>query len=264
MKKPLILIALVSVLSLFLSNAAFAQARWNPFEASWFIGCRVWSPVSETLSLGQISDLVIDQSNDRIALIILSDVPGFGAERVAVPYGSVVRTGASNFQLRIPSSKIGFGTPGDLYLNKYGNAMAPGVLPAVIDSSWVANLYKQYQQVPYWTEKGEQPLMGFYRSRKLMGAEVQSLQGKMLREIQGLVIDPADGRLVFLVLSHESGKCAVPFDLLSRKDEHTFVLNVTPGKLAATPSFNRYEDLNNRAYATNVYRYFGVQPFWTE
>ncbi len=245
-------------------GGTYQPRGWNTFEASWFIGYRVWSPVSETLSLGQISNLVIDQSNDRIALVILSDVPGFGAEQVAVPYGSVVRTGATSFQLRIPPNKIGFGDHLDVYLNKYRNAMAPGVLPKVIDASWVTHVYKEYEQFPYWVGKGEKPLTDFYMSRKLMGAEVQAPQGKMLGEVNDLVISSRNGRLVFAIVSCNSGKTAIPYTLLSRKSENTFVLNVTESKLAAAPGFNRYGDLDNRAYATNIYKYFGVEPFWTE
>ena len=43
-----------------------------------------------------------------------------------------------------------------------------------------------------------------------------------------------------------------------------FVLNTTEDRLAAAPSFNGSADMGNREYAASVYRFFGVQPYWTE
>ena len=266
-KKIMTIFALMFFSMMFVGGRAFAQTGWNTTEASRLIGYQVWSPITGEYGLGQISDLVIDQSNGRIALVILSDVPGFGAERVAVPYGSVVRTSASNFQLRIPPEKIGFGTPGNEYTNKYVKAMAPGVVPAVIDPGWVANLYRQYEQFPYWTEKGEHSLGVFYESSTSMGAKVDLAQGGTAK-VDDLVIDPSNGQITFEVLSNVPGRTgdmfAVPFSMLTRKGETTFALNITKDKLASAPIFSPYEDLGSRGYAESVYRYFGLRPYWSQ
>jgi sporulation protein YlmC with PRC-barrel domain len=259
MEKTLRIIAWVSVLSLvLLGGSALGQQRdWSCVEASWLIGYRAFPPHGWTVELGQITSLVIDQSNGRIALIILSDVPTFAAQPVAIPFGSLGR----DFRISFPPNFL----PSPLAqarFNPYEKLMAAGVVPSVMDSTWVASLYKQYERIPYWTEKGEEPLLGFYRSDRLMGTKVQSPQGAAVGEVDDLMIDP-DGRIVFLILANRAGKIAVPFALLSRKGENTFVLNVDPAKLASAPSFNRYEDAKNPEYATNVYRYFGVPPYWT-
>ena len=58
---------------------------------------------------------------------------------------------------------------------------------------------------------------------------------------------------------------AVPFNALSLGlGREYFVLNTTRERLASAPSFNEKKDLSNRAFAENVYRYFGQQPYWTE
>jgi len=258
MGKTLRIIAWVSVLSLvFLGSSALGQQRdWNCFEASWLIGNLVHPPPGRNVELGQISNLVIDESNGRIALIILSDVPAFGAQHVAIPFGSLAR----DFRISVPPSIQA--PPYMRQPNPYEKLMAVGVVPPVIDSTWVASVYKQYERTAYWTEKGEGPLMGFYRSDRLMGAKVQSPQGAAVGEADDLMIDP-DGRIVFMILANNAGKVAVPFALLSRKGENTFVLNADPAKLASAPRFNRYEDTRNPEYATNVYEYFGVHPYWT-
>lgn len=57
-------------------GTAYETTGWDTFEASWWIGHEVSSPVNGYL--GRISDLVMDQVNGRVALVILSDVPGLG------------------------------------------------------------------------------------------------------------------------------------------------------------------------------------------
>jgi sporulation protein YlmC with PRC-barrel domain len=238
---------------------------WNTFEASSLIGYQVWSPITGSNVLGQISDLVIDQSNGRIALVVLSDVPGFGAEKVAAPYASVVWGRGGYFYLNVPSEDIGFSS-GD-YDYRYRLAMTPGVLPERIDSSWVAYVYRLYGLVPYWTETGEHPLMDLYTSSKVIGADFQLPYGRTMGKIDDLVIDSSDGHIAFLTLSDVEGRgglVAVPFNILSRGGENTFALNITEDKLAAAPGFYEHTDMGNRAYAAGVYRFFGVQPYWTE
>jgi len=82
------------------------------------------------------------------------------------------------------------------------------------------------------------------------------------------VIDCSNGHIPFVTLSNVPGRTgevlAVPFSMLSRKGENVFALNVTRDKLLSEPIFSRYEDQGSRAYADRVYKYFGVQPYWTE
>ena len=131
----------------------------NTFEASWLISQTVRSPNGD--SLGQISKLVIDQANERIALVILSDVPNLGAERLAIPYSSLVRTGENTFVLsfgdRTPYMGMGSGFEG-IYLHKLTTPPAISDLygiPSVMDANWVSEIYRHHGQVRYWKERGE-------------------------------------------------------------------------------------------------------------
>jgi len=107
MNKLMTLISLVVGVGLALLGAtSFAQGPgnqamgWRPIEASWLIGQRVNGRASNYI--GQISNLVIDQANDRVALVVLSDVPGFGADQVAIPYGCLERNDNHAFTIRFP------------------------------------------------------------------------------------------------------------------------------------------------------------------
>ncbi len=251
---------------------------WNTFEASWLIGQTVRSPNWEG-DLGQISNLVIDQANDRIALVILSDVPYLGAEHVAIPYSSLVRTGENTFVLsfgdRARYVGMGFGT-GAAFEGRYltGLTSPPAMsdlygIPSVMDANWVSEIYRHYGQVRYWKEPGEKPLgpMELYKSSKLMGAEVQTPKGMGVAQIHDFVIDSSNGRIALLVLSDVKDRphtqVAVPFTALSNRNQNFFVINATEAKLVSAPSFNK-EDMHNLRFAENVYKYFGQQPYWTE
>ncbi len=105
-----------------------------------------------------------------------------------------------------------------------------------------------------------------YETNSLIGAEVKNPSGEMLGTIREFVIE-RDGRVVFAVLSHEGKEIAVPFTALmisEMKPEGTnIVLNSDGGKLEAAPAFDRTKATSDRGWATEVYRYFGLQPYWT-
>ncbi len=105
-----------------------------------------------------------------------------------------------------------------------------------------------------------------YETNSLIGAEVKNPSGAMLGTIREFVID-RDGRVVFAILSHEGKEIAVPFTALmisGMKPEGTdIVLNANEGKIEAAPAFDRMKATGDRGWATEVYRYFGQQPYWT-
>ena len=249
----------------FVGSGAFAQMSsdspifsyqpmsWNTSEASWLIGLRV-------LDNGQISDLVIDQTNGRIALVMLSDVPYLGAQKVAVPYSSLLRTGEYTFELR--DNPFVIVSPSDSHV-VYGSSPET-------DPTWISNIYTYYHEAPYWTENGGQPLQAGKMDEytRILGTEVQSRDGEAAGKIDDLVIDSSDGHVAFLVLSDVPGRgdtlVAVPFSSLERNDKNALVLNIDKEKLAASPSFHESADMNNLRYAESVYKYFGQHPYWTE
>jgi hypothetical protein len=101
-----------------------------------------------------------------------------------------------------------------------------------------------------------------------MGARVQTLQGEEVARVNDLVIDSSGGHITFAVLFDVEGRgdhlVAVPYGALSRHGENVFALSATRDQLASAPSFDEDADMNNLAYAADVYRYFGQQPYWTE
>jgi len=254
-------------------GAIYQPMGWDTYEASGLVGHRVTT--KEGGDLGQISSsLVVDKTNDRIALVVLSDVPKLGAELLAVPFSSIVRTGQETFQFSPGDMEIGvasgFSDPYIEAVTRYSSTSEFYGLPVVMDDAWLTDIYRHYGQVPHWTEKGEQSHMSveLYESTSLMGAGVQLPDGEAAGQINDFVIDSSDGHIAFLVLSEVPGRetslIAVPFSALSSSGENGFVLNTSREQLALASGFEESSDLNNPRWAEDVYRYFGQQPYWTE
>ncbi len=252
---------------------------WNLFEASWLIGHRVVTPWVDDY-LGQISGLVIDRTNNRIAAVVLSDLPNSGGSwdgnrHLVLPYASIA--------IDIGQNKVVF-NPGDM---RVGPSLEPNyvigsdpwvyaliigghpglyTIPSTMDAAWLTDIYMTYGQVPYWEVAGQpEPSLVLIDSSNLMGARVQLSGGEAAGEIHDLVITP-DGRIAFVVLSDFPDRpytyVAVPFMVLST--ENGLVLNVTSDQLANVAEFDEFSDLNNLAWASSVYSYFGVAPCWKE
>jgi sporulation protein YlmC with PRC-barrel domain len=255
-------------------GAMYQPMGWNTYEASWLIGHHVRTAGGG--SLGQISSLVIDKTNERIVLVILSDVPNLGAESLAIPFSSIERTGQDIFEFNPGDMKIwvapGYSDPDVYTVTHYRYPGSTGFygLPSGMDIAWLSEIYRHYSQTPYWTEKGEPSPMTLelYESTELMGAKVQLPKGETAGQINDFVIDSSDGRIPFLVLYNVSGRgddlVTIPFGTLESRGESVFVINTTEQHLASAPSFNEFSDLSNPRWAGDVYRYFGQQPYWSE
>jgi sporulation protein YlmC with PRC-barrel domain len=257
-------------------GGTYQRMGWSPYEASRLIGHHVTTTTGGTL--GQISSLVIDKTNERVALVVLSDVPNIGGEVLAIPYGSITNVGPSTWEFNPGSMDIGlaFGSGylgGDPYvysLTRYPSYSEFYGLPPAIDVAWLSEIYAHYGQVPYWTVGGGQPPTAteLFESNRLMGAEVQLPSGSAAGRINDFVIDSSDGRVVFLVLSDVSERpttlVAVPFSTLSVHGENVFMVNTTGEQLALAPGFDEFGNFENSRWAGDVYRYFGQQPYWTE
>ncbi len=246
---------------------------WDAFRASWLIGHRVITPTAEG-ELGQITGLVIDETNRHVALLILSDVPNMGGKRMAIPFSSITEIGQGTVKFNPGTMRIGpslepnYVTTMDPYIYALTIANRP---PAYVyptsDVSWLANIYARYGQVPYWVETGE-PAPGslvLTDSSRLLLAKVRLTSGEAAGEIEDLVIT-RDGRIAFFILTDVPGKprtlVAVPFTALSIQG-NAYVLNIGESQLVNTPAFND-SYLSKPSWATDVYRYYGMEPYWTD
>ncbi|HSR10280.1 MAG TPA: PRC-barrel domain-containing protein [Thermodesulfobacteriota bacterium] len=97
---------------------------------------------------------------------------------------------------------------------------------------------------------------------KLKGKDVKSTEGKKIGSIKDFLIDD-QGRVQFALL--DAGKTvAVPFEALNLSNDGKFYsLNINKDQLASAPQFND-KTVVDRSWTDSVYRFFGVQPRWSD
>ena len=218
-----------------------ATMAWDTFKASDLLGVQLHSREMDVL--GQISDLVIDPATKRISRVMVSDIPGMGGESVGIPFNALEKIGNNLFVYAAPENVNYFhGEKPFWSVGFYWAADVDYVLPYV-------------QPMPTGAEKTTQ----------LIGALVETPKGEEIARINDVVIDSENGHLVYLVLSDVAGTedklVAVPFDALSEPRENVFVLNIMKDRLLAAPEF-MWPDVTNRKYAEDIYRYYGLYPYW--
>jgi hypothetical protein len=102
---------------------------------------------------------------------------------------------------------------------------------------------------------------------ELLGATLNNLQGEVLGTITDVVTGP-EGRVALAVLSYwisddTQKRIAVPFGALFCEGQNC-VLNASKDALDFAPTFVLEDDLAKPKLAEDIYRYFGVVPYWTE
>jgi PRC-barrel domain len=109
----------------------------------------------------------------------------------------------------------------------------------------------------------------FYQVSHLYGSYVKNPQGEYLGRVEDLILE--NGRISYLVMAQGGsvgigGKLiAVPFEVCSFDPMGPgFLLNVSGEKLRSAPAFFRSTDLSSRKWAEESYRFFGLQPYWTD
>lgn len=128
------------------------------------------------------------------------------------------------------------------------------------------------------TSPGAEPMAkgGFttYDTLQLIGMEVKNPQGEVLGAISDFVF-ARDGRIIFAILCHDcyadspmAKDVAVPLSAFTisgmKGSDLKVVLNIDAQKLAAAPAYHWGKGGPDRQWAADVYRYYGLQPFWEE
>ncbi len=112
-----------------------------------------------------------------------------------------------------------------------------------------------------------------FDSRDLIGAVVRNPEGEVVGLVNEVWVDT--GGHAFAVLNHGSdeyygeggGYTPVPLEALQITEpmagQVSAVLNSDEKRLEAAPAFNPVAN-NGRQYEADVYRYYGIQPYWTQ
>jgi sporulation protein YlmC with PRC-barrel domain len=105
----------------------------------------------------------------------------------------------------------------------------------------------------------------------LTGDKVVNPQKEDLGKIEHLMIDLENGRIAYAVLSFGGflgmgdKLFAIPWSALAVDIvEKQFILNVDKELLKRAPGFDKdhWPNMADRAWATNVFTYYGAKPYW--
>jgi sporulation protein YlmC with PRC-barrel domain len=241
--------------------------------------------------IGQIHDLVIDESTGCIVYGVLTfgGFRGIGNRLYAVPFATLRRT--------IDDDRL------FLDLKKQELERAPSFdeksWPA-FDHAYGARIHRFYRAEPYWSEapprdetpapeamsaeRGERAesavqereralaVESTQRASKMLGVEVKDGEGRSLGDVRDLVLDDANGRIVYGVLSFggflgiRDKLFAVPWDALERTPSarRELVLDVPKARLERAPGFEprRWPDFAGRDLGRDLHGYYGRPSYW--
>ena len=102
-----------------------------------------------------------------------------------------------------------------------------------------------------------------------IGKAVKNAEGESFGTVSDLVRD-SEGKISFAIISYGGflgmgeKEAAVPFSTLAYNEEGQYLTcNITRDQLTGAPHFNSKDELTHPSFAGEIYRYYGVQPYWT-
>jgi len=107
----------------------------------------------------------------------------------------------------------------------------------------------------------------------LMGNRVVNSLGEYLGKIEDLMIDVAEGRIAYAVLSFSgimglgNRLFAIPWDALALDtEEKKYILDLDRDMLQKAPAFdqNHWPDISDQDWVERVHTYYGYRPYWED
>jgi hypothetical protein len=102
---------------------------------------------------------------------------------------------------------------------------------------------------------------------KMLGAGVTNRDGKEIAKVKDFVMD-RHSRIAFAILSYREESemenlVAVPYSILFYNEANKeYFTDLTKERLASAPKIHDTGDLAGHQFASEVYRYFGIRPYW--
>lgn len=242
-----------------------------PLKASDVIGLNLEN--NEGQKVGTVDDLAIDLQAGRVVQLIVS-TGGFlsmGERHSAVPPGRVhVREQGKALHFDITREKL-----------KSAPAFAMSDWDDFYQSDRVKESYSYYGEVPSFDAvvAGDglpaavtraNGLGHVQRATKLMGLTVENLANENIGEIENLIVDLADGRVVAVVVSSggflgmgDSLSVIPPTALRFNAEHDRLRLDTTKEALRDAPRFkkNEWPDFAQRDYTAGVYRAYKQEAY---
>lgn len=211
---------------------------------------------SDNQRVGKVENVIVDLESEHILYVVVGSPRG----NVAVPPQVVGATTGNTVRLNTTSQKLE-GAP-------RFNASELG------QASFVYHVYQYFGQNAWWqgsTTPDQGSFHNVHKLNQLLGMQVENVNNQPIGKISNVVVDMAQGRLLYVVFSPNSSLnlgndlYAMPSDAFTlSSDRQHLVTGVDMQKLAGAPHFspNSWPSLTDANFASQVYQYYGKQAYF--
>jgi sporulation protein YlmC with PRC-barrel domain len=222
-------------------------------------------------NIGKVEDLVVDVNSGRVIYGIGTMSTG-GDKLYPIPWPA----GRYSIQTRT------YELPAETVRLESVPTFTPKEVPNFADPEFATRTYTSYNQTPYWktektvvrtsdrptttyTERWTQPPTTVHRITELRGRTIRTPEGTTLGQIDEVVLDPENGRILYAVTTRNGTSVPIPWSAL-RASNNDFELSITADRWKAAPVIEteRWTNLAEPQWSQQVYRYYEVAPDWDD
>jgi len=132
---------------------------------------------------------------------------------------------------------------------------------------WASMTLAHAESAPYIPNMMEGGWTMTHDVSKMLGASVTNRDAQEIAKVKDFVMD-REGRIAFAILGYKGANgtenlVAVPYSILFYNEANKeYITDLTRESLASAPKVHDTGDLAGHQFAGEVYRYFGVRPYW--
>lgn len=206
--------------------------------------------------LGKLTDMLIDLEAGRVVYAILNP-SGRGGAKALLPADLTFT--ANDKALRFNGDEM-----------KFTSSPVVDRKDSANEAKVAAGIYAHYGEQHDWFH-GSRNFANAHYASELLRMKVNNVQDEHVGQVQNLMVDLSDGRVIYVILSAAQvvGRgdhlFAMPPNAFTQgKSGETLVTSVDKAKLEGAPRFDRanLRELTTPARAEEIYRYYGKQAYW--
>jgi sporulation protein YlmC with PRC-barrel domain len=226
----------------------------NVEEASRLIGMNVQN--TRGVNIGKLTDIVVDLDSGRVIYGVV-DLTGRAGSKAVAPQSLSFGNDDKSLRFTGDQSKLNAAPP-------WGTSTDPN------NAQFAGRVYTHFGQQHDWFENSRNFRNG-RRATDVMKAKVENSQNENVGQIQDLMVDLPQGRVLYVILSaapmvgRANHLLAIPPNAFTPgSDRNTLVTGLDKAKLEGAPRFSRanLRELATPAKAAEIYRYYDKQAYW--
>lgn len=224
-------------------------------EARRLLGMEVRGAGNE--DVGKLQQIIVDLESGR-ALYAVLNLKGQGGLKAVPPQRLSLASDDKTLTFRGDVSKLKTAPDFDRNAVDLSNA------------EFAKRVYTHFGRDENWFDASGK-FGNVHRVSELLNAKVHNAQNQQIGQVQDLMIDLPRAHVLYVILSAAPavGKgdnlFAIPPNAFTpASDKKTLVTGLDKAKLEAAPRFSRanLRELANPTKATEIYQYYGKQPYW--